>query len=472
MRTATWHKPDGALHSLEAGSRRRRGGFFPGSRATETGDVSTRSCARCVGIWAGGACCHEREHARGSMREGACAHPVQPVPTRVRAQLLAELPEGAEDACKKVQTAYRRKRHVVHSLKLVLQSKADEVTARQPNEATALHSAAGFSTLHAQLVKASLALKEAQGVRSRLPTCTAAAERVQMLTRALWRLRGAVTFTRDLVEYPAMLQPWSPRHGAGRPASAALSSGARALWDSDGEMFVGSEVPASMIAAEDLLRRLSLLRPMEAHVSQMMLQASYAYARAVTNTVEAHTDIASAQPGASRPRLVARSSVITDSLLGEVEGQDGASRTAGLRLHASVDGSAAGPLAGRVHRCEGALDEVAELEARLCRRLELASISAMVSHSQHCTLLAMKEVRVGPLRMCLYAIVDAWSPTRPVRRCCLRAGARRVRSCGSGAREERGHRRTPRGGHPPLHAAVHSRRCTQVPAADLEVCPG
>ena len=61
----------------------------------------------------------------------------------------------------------------------------------------------------------------------------------------------------------------------------------------------------------------------------------------------------------------------------------------------SIDGSASGPLAGKVHRCEGALDAIALLEVSAASWMECCGVAAIVSNTQSRTMMAMKEARAA-----------------------------------------------------------------------------
>jgi hypothetical protein len=93
-----------------------------------------------------------------------------------------------------------------------------------------------------------------------------------------------------------------------------------------------------------------------------------------------------------------RSSVIKAALLktaAETAEDEHQTLKAARAAQGFVDGSPSGSLAGRVHRCEGALDAVAELEAATCPWMELAGVGSMVHAAQARALHAMGEARAA-----------------------------------------------------------------------------
>ena len=92
-------------------------------------------------------------------------------------------------------------------------------------------------------------------------------------------------------------------------------------------------------------------------------------------------------------------SVMPEGLLARLEAADEGSPGGSPKPQdgdqVGLDGSAAGPLAGRVHRCEGALDAVAMLEANAAPWMEVAANGPMLVAMQSRTMLAMREARAA-----------------------------------------------------------------------------
>ena len=253
------------------------------------------------------------------------------------------------------------------------------VQHRHPSASKTLYSAAGVATLHASLGRAIRTLVDVRKAHEgRLDASAGAMAKVKALTRSSHRLRGAIAFANDLLDRPLILPPPAGRAGSAggsRPISGRSSSG-RQGGGADSSTGASLHLPREAIT-NDVGRRMASLKALEDDAADRAAMAADALMVAHANT----RDTLDSGPGS--------------------------------RLE--FDGSAVGPLAGRVHCCEGALDAVAELESGSSPRAELSGVASMLTSIQSRTLLAMVRARMGshvhvtpfgqPSRACIRTLV-------------------------------------------------------------------
>ena len=148
------------------------------------------------------------------------------------------------------------------------------------------------------------------------------------------------------------------------------------------------------------------LRPIEAAASQRAISAAAALVASSKRIAESlsaqRPGSAEAKPAPKRKPLVKNmSTTIGRDLMAELHDGDEADDDGAMqaKFHPGsldqTDGSSSGPLAARVHRCEGALDAIAGLEVAAAPWMEAAGVAAMVSLTQNRTMMAMKEARAA-----------------------------------------------------------------------------
>ena len=326
-------------------------------------------------------------------------------------KLLANLPPGAEHAAALIGTGYRRSLHVTKALTLQFARFEYFAHLAHPSAGRSLYSAHGITTIHSQLENALRALNSMQGMCDKRRSVAEAVRSVTTRTRAVRRLRGAIAFASGIAEFRPDTHGTAARQGridsrrgslAHAPMYDTAADDFRALnVGRQGAPKMGAESggrgAAGTLAAE-VQRRLGSLVQMEAAAMARAASAVRASTAAAKRTIDAHMSAHRNQvvPG-QKPGLRAMGSVIPQHVLFAIEGEGSRLSRGPMDLDSThgIDGSAAGPLAARVGRCEGALDAIAALESYASPWMEMAGMAAMVDASQSRAMLAMKEARAA-----------------------------------------------------------------------------